>query len=150
METTKYRFPFYTNTAWNMYSDTVIISFYYERRELSFKKARPCPVKKDACRKLRCSLRRASSFFLQLTGRSVCYIRNQRKLSCSLHSNRQLSLMLCTRSGDPARQNLSTLGNILAQQIHILVINDLILVCTEDTNLSSSVHRSSSHGGSAL
>jgi hypothetical protein len=73
-------------------------------------------------------------------------IGNQCKLTCTLNCYSQCSLMLSTVTCDPAGKDLSALGNVLTYKICILVINNLILICTEYTYFLTSAHGSSSHG----
>ena len=56
----------------------------------------------------------------------------------SLDGNRQSSLMRCTGSRDSSGKDLPALGNILVELRSILII-DLVIFSTEDTNLLLSV-----------
>ncbi len=55
--------------------------------------------------------------------------------SCSLNSNGQLTLMLCTSAGDAAGKDLCTLGSKLAETSGILVIDVLYLIQAELADL---------------
>src|SRR5882757_6966941 len=62
---------------------------------------------------------------------SIRDVRNQRDLTCTLDRRLQLSLMLGTGTGDPARQNLAALGHKGPQQLDVLVVDVVDLVRAE-------------------
>jgi len=77
------------------------------------------------------------SFFL-----SVADVGHECNVAGTLDSNGQLTLMLCTCTGDTAGQDLRSLGNELLQTNGILVIDFIDLICTESADfLSSAVER---------
>ena len=48
-------------------------------------------------------------------------IRKKRDVTCSLDRNGQSSLVLCAVSGDTARQDLASLGDVLSQSSGVLI-----------------------------
>ena len=52
--------------------------------------------------------------------------------------------MKSASTGNTSGKNLSSLGNELSELSHILVINSVYLILTEDANLLSSVYRTES------
>src|SRR5699024_9632693 len=76
----------------------------------------------------------------------VLNVGHQGKVTCSLDSNCQSSLMFRTVSCDSSGKNLSSFGNILSQFCYILVIDLIIFFAAEYTNFFSSASASSLHG----
>lgn len=60
-------------------------------------------------------------------------------MSCALDRNRKRSLVLRAVSGDSSGKDLSSLGNISAKLIAVLVI-DYIIFAAEYTDFLSSAH----------
>ena len=69
----------------------------------------------------------------------------------ALDRNGQRSLVLCAAAGDSSRENLSSLGNISLELVHVLIIDTCVgFVSAEYTNLFPSAGHSSLHGRIAL
>ena len=81
---------------------------------------------------------------------SVDLIRKQRDVTCSLDCDGQRSLVSCAVSGDAARKDLTSLGDISSQRCDILIIDRLCALCTEHTDFSSSAHAARSSGSLAF
>lgn len=70
----------------------------------------------------------------------VHLVRKQSNVTCSLDCERKRSLVTRAVSGDAARKNLTSLGDVLLQRCNILVIYRLCALSTKHTNFSSSAH----------
>ncbi len=70
---------------------------------------------------------------------SIGDVGNECKVSRSLNSKGELSLVACTGTGYSAGKNLSSLGEILAETKGILVIDVIDFICTESANFLSSL-----------
>lgn len=70
----------------------------------------------------------------------VHLVRKQSNVTCSLDCERKRSLVTRAVSGDAARKNLTSLGDVLLQRCNILVIYRLCALSTKHTNFSSSSH----------
>lgn len=70
----------------------------------------------------------------------VHLVRKQSNVTCSLDCERKRSLVARAVSGDAARKNLTSLGDVLLQRCNILVIYRLCALSTKHTNFSSSAH----------
>ena len=70
----------------------------------------------------------------------VHLVRQQSDVTCSLDCERERSLVTRAVSGDAARKNLTSLGDVLLQRCNILIIDRLCALCTKHTNFSSSAH----------
>src|SRR4051812_11673603 len=72
---------------------------------------------------------------------SVRHVRDQRNLAGALERRLQLALMHRARARDAPRQDLPALRHERAQQLHVLVIDVVDLVCAELANLAAAEHR---------
>jgi len=70
----------------------------------------------------------------------VHLVRQQSDVARSLDCERERSLVTRAVSGDAARKNLTSLGDVLLQRCNILIIDRLCALCTKHTNFSSSAH----------
>jgi hypothetical protein len=68
-----------------------------------------------------------------VTGRE----RQKRNIARALDGFSQLALVICAGPGDPARRDLATLGNEIAQGTDILVVNRRFLVGAEAANFAT-------------
>ena len=84
--------------------------------------------------------RELPSGFLYCACGLVHLVRQQSDVTCSLDCERERSLVTRAVSGDAARKNLTSLGDVLLQRCNILIIDRLCALCTKHTNFSSSAH----------
>jgi hypothetical protein len=69
----------------------------------------------------------------------ACRKGQQRNIARTLDCFGQLSLVIRTGPGNPARGNLAPFGDEVPQGTDILVVDRGLLVCTETTNLATAV-----------
>ena len=74
---------------------------------------------------------------LSLSSGLFCRERQQRNVSGTFDGNGQLTLMFCTGTGNPARQDLAPFGDELAQLGCIFIIDFLDFVDAEGADFSS-------------
>ena len=67
----------------------------------------------------------------------VGYIGQQSNLTSTLDSSCQLTLMLGTGAGGPARQDLAALGEIAAELRSVLIVDMLDFVNTESAHFTA-------------
>ena len=106
-----------------------------------------CPEKKEERHGLQPC--RFFSSFVSAAG-SVDLIRKQCDVARSLDRDGQRSLVGSAVSGDAARKDLTSLGDISSQRCDILIIDRLCALCTEHTDFSSSAHAARSSGSLAF
>lgn len=76
--------------------------------------------------------------------------RKQCKLTCSLDSECEISLMLCAVACYAAGKNLSSFGNVLLKCSHIFIIYRFCLLAAEYADFASSVEASHLSGACSL
>lgn len=64
----------------------------------------------------------------------VCRIRKQSKVTGTLDSNREVTLVSCTSACYTARKNLSSLRHITAKMCNVFIVNMFNLVNTKSAN----------------
>ena len=80
----------------------------------------------------------------------VAYVRQQCNVSCSLNCRGQFTLVICTSTGYPSRQDLCTICHALLQLCDILVVDLFNTIYAEHANLfpwSFIISRCSFHDG---
>src|SRR5581483_5196365 len=76
-----------------------------------------------------------------LPPRSVGHVRDERQLPRPLDRRLQLALMHRARPRDPPGQDLAALGHERAEQLDVLVVDVVDLVCAELAHLAAAEHR---------
>lgn len=72
--------------------------------------------------------------------KSVCNVRKNSCLACTLDSCVKITLVNSTSSRNSSGENLSAFADELAELCGILIVYIRNLICTEDTNLLSSAY----------
>src|SRR3982075_4004888 len=76
-------------------------------------------------------------------------VRQQRHLAAVLHSRGDVALVLGAVAGHPAGTDLAAVGDVLPQQVRVLVVDGRDLVLAKGANLLLRLaHRRLSHGDS--